>query len=107
MARKKVNTEEVFEREVMEEKTEEIKEENSQAPADEEPKETEKPKTGRAANSKFIRLRNAPSANASVVTLLADGDEAEILEQIGQYYKVKVCTTDEIGYIAATHFKED
>lgn len=62
---------------------------------------------GTATNSKYIRLRDFPSPKAAVITYLANGDKAEIIERGTNYYKVKVEATGEIGYVDIKYFKED
>lgn len=97
---------EVVETAVKEEEAVVEEKEPSQVPADEEPKVSEKPKTGKAANSRYVRVRKTPSANAQVVTIMNTGEEAEILDRVEGFYKVKTKKGGHVGFVASTYFKE-
>lgn len=85
----------------------ELREKNNQVPVDEEPKETGKPKTGKAANSRYVRLRKGPSSSAQVITNMNLGEEAIILDRLPGYYKIQTEKGGHVGYVASNYFKED
>lgn len=78
-----------------------------QAPTLEEPKDSGKPKTGKAANSRYVRVRKAPSSSAQVVTTMNVGDQAQILNRIPGYYEVRVLKNGHVGFVASNYFRED
>ena len=89
------------------EETIETIEEHSQVPADEDPKVSEKPKTGKVENSRYVFLRENPSGGSNVVSVLKVGDTAEILDRVNGYYKIKTNKDNRIGFVSSTYFKED
>ena len=80
---------------------------NHLAPARERAKTAGMSTTGIAVNSKYVRVRKSPSANAQVVTVIDCGSRATILERVDGFYKVRVDDGGYIGYIASNYFKED
>lgn len=81
--------------------------ENSLAPTDEESKNAGTSATGKVANSRYVRLRKAPSANAQVVTVLSNGEVGKILDLVPGFYKIEVIATGKIGFVPVHYFKED
>lgn len=79
----------------------------SQNPTREDSYGSRKPATGSAINSKYVRVREAPSSKAAVVTFMAEGDTADILGARLNYYKIRVHKTNEVGYISSEYFKEE
>jgi hypothetical protein len=79
------------------------------APVKEAPKAQPKKNTGTFVNSKFVRVRKAPSTTAGVALVVAEGSPATILGSSDAYYKVAVKTTDKVieGYVSKDFFKED
>lgn len=83
------------------------KKKRSQASADEKPKGSGKPKTGKAANSRYVRVRKGASESSQVVVIMNLGDEADILDRVPGYYKVQTKNGGHVGFVASTYFKED
>lgn len=79
----------------------------SQASAEEKSKGSGKPKTGKAANSRYVQVRKGASGSASVVTTMNLGEEAEILDYIPGFYKIKTKKGGYVGFVASQYFKED
>lgn len=94
------------ETEVVETEAEPV-EDNSQVPADEEPEVSEKPKTGKVANSRYVPLRENPSGSSNVITVMKVGDAAEILDRVTGYYKIKTNKDHRVGFVSSTYFRED
>jgi uncharacterized protein YgiM (DUF1202 family) len=44
-------------------------------------------------------MRAAPSLESAVIVTLDQGEKLEVIEQSGQWYKVKVVATGKTGYI--------
>lgn len=84
---------------------EELIEKNGLTPTDEESTGSRTPKTGKAFNSRYVQVRKVPSSNAPVVETMKLGDQAEILEKLPGFYKIKI--GNHIGFVASNYFKED
>lgn len=84
-----------------------IKEESGQVSTDGKSKGFGKPKTGKAANLRYVTVRKGPSGSSQVVTTMNLGDEAEILDRIPGYYKIRTLKGGHVGFVASTYFKED
>lgn len=80
---------------------------NSQASAEEKSKVSGKPKTGKAANARYVAVRKGASASSPVATTMTLGDEAEILDRIPGYYKIKIKNGGHVGFVSSNYFKED
>lgn len=79
---------------------------NSWAPADEGLEGSGSPKTGKAVNSRYVRVRRGPSGSAQVVVTMNAGDKAEILDRLPGFYKIR--TKDgHVGFVASNYFKEE
>lgn len=63
-------------------------------------------KTGKVVNGKQVRVRKMPSQSSDVVTLLAAGETAEILERLPGWYKIQIPSKGITGYIASNYFQE-
>lgn len=96
---------ELYEKSIIEERKPTKK--NSQASADEKSKGSGKPKTGKAANSRYVRVRKGASESSQVVTIMNLGDQADILDRVPGYYKVQTKNGGHVGFVASTYFKED
>lgn len=92
---------------MMETSQEEIIEENSKVPADKGNKGSRKPKTGKAANSRFVYVRKGPSASAQVIANMNLGETATILERLPGYYKIQTEKGGYVGYVSSNYFEED
>lgn len=111
MKKEDVNETAVLEEEVIEE-TKAVEERKStkkasQASAEEKSKVSGKPKTGKAANSRYVAVRGGASVSSKLVTTMNLGDEAEILDRIPGYYKIKTKNGGHVGFVASNYFKED
>lgn len=62
-------------------------------------------KIGVVCNYNCVNMREEANPNSKVVKTLNRGDRVEILDKIGEYYRIKVKT--EIGYISCTFCKEE
>lgn len=80
---------------------------NSQTSAEEKSKGSGKPKTGKAANSRYVQVRKGASGSSQVVTTMNLGEEAEILERMTGFYKVRTKKGGYVGFVASNYFKED
>lgn len=76
-------------------------------PAEKGSKGSRKPKTGKATNSKFVRIRKGASVNSPVVAVINLGDRAEILDRVPGYYKVKTEKEGHVGFVSSNYFEED
>ncbi len=56
------------------------------------------PKRG-VVKGELINLRNGPDQDASVMTCVQKGSELEILEEYGNWFKVRVVKTGDVGYM--------
>lgn len=86
---------------------EEIFEETSKVPAGKEQKVSRKPKTGKAANSKYVQIRRGPSPNSQIVANMSCGDTAIILDRVSGYYRIQTEKEGNVGYVSSNYFKED
>lgn len=83
------------------------KQENRRTSSGKESKGSRKPKTGKAANSKYVQVRKGPSSSAQVLTAMSLGDRAVILDRLPGYYKIKTENGGYVGYVSSNYFKED
>lgn len=86
---------------------EEFLESNGQAPTNEGSKASRKPKTGKAIKSRFVRVRKAPSSSSPAIAIMNLGDQADILDRLPGYYKIKTKNDNHIGYVSSNYFQED
>lgn len=86
---------------------EEFLESNGQAPTNEGSKASRKPKTGKAVNSRFVRVRKAPSSTSPAVAVMDLGDQADVLGRLPGYYKIQTKKGNHVGYVSSNYFQED
>ena len=62
-------------------------------------------KTGTLNDTDFLNLRESPSTSANIVTVLPQNASFEILEEQGDWYKIKY--QDYLGYVSKQYVKVD
>lgn len=85
---------------------EKIRKENGSAPTGNGVIGSGKPKTGRAANSRYVSVRRGPSGSAQVVETMKSGDSAVILDFLPEFYKIQT-EKGQVGYVSVDYFEED
>ena len=97
----------LYEAALTEEQEEPIVKKSRRTPAEKGSKGSRKLKTGKAVNSKFVRIRKGASGNSQVVAVINLGDRAEIIDRVPGYYQIKTEKEGYIGFVSSNYFEED